>query len=227
MTQHVNRTASRPLAPITKRSSRCGIRSDTISVWMRAAWSVELGTGRACRSGSSAGVRERLHTRRCRPTESGEKVPTVATLARIVRTAGFSLDLDLSPVAVLPDRRARSGARRSAGARRTVSRSAETAGLPTAFRPNAMSGLPRKIIGLHTALASGEIRAHVRRHARAGLVYRASSGDDRHRPQCLCDPRPGRRSRCCVPACRRAFRVRCGDSSRRRAGPAVVGRYAH
>jgi transcriptional regulator with XRE-family HTH domain len=39
--------------------------------------------------------------------ESGDKVPTVATLDRIVRAAGFALDLDLSPVAFLHDRGAR------------------------------------------------------------------------------------------------------------------------
>lgn len=39
--------------------------------------------------------------------ESGAKVPTVATLARIVRSAGFALDLELSPVAGGPDRAAR------------------------------------------------------------------------------------------------------------------------
>jgi len=39
--------------------------------------------------------------------ESGDKVPTVGTLARIVRAAGFALDLELSPVAVVPDRAAR------------------------------------------------------------------------------------------------------------------------
>ena len=39
--------------------------------------------------------------------ESGNKVPTVATLVRIVRAAGYALDVDLSPVAVLPDRAAR------------------------------------------------------------------------------------------------------------------------
>ncbi len=39
--------------------------------------------------------------------ESGDKVPTVATLVRIVRAAGFALELDLSPAAVLPDRAAR------------------------------------------------------------------------------------------------------------------------
>jgi transcriptional regulator with XRE-family HTH domain len=39
--------------------------------------------------------------------ESGDKDPTVATLVRIVRAAGFALDLDLSPVALLPDRSAR------------------------------------------------------------------------------------------------------------------------
>jgi transcriptional regulator with XRE-family HTH domain len=39
--------------------------------------------------------------------ESGDKVPTVATLVRIVRAAGFALDLDISPTAVLPDRAAR------------------------------------------------------------------------------------------------------------------------
>jgi len=39
--------------------------------------------------------------------ESGDKVPTVATLARIVRAAGFTLDLELSPAAALPDRAAR------------------------------------------------------------------------------------------------------------------------
>jgi transcriptional regulator with XRE-family HTH domain len=39
--------------------------------------------------------------------ESGAKVPTVATLARIVRAAGFSLDLELWPVAGGPDREAR------------------------------------------------------------------------------------------------------------------------
>ena len=39
--------------------------------------------------------------------ESGAKVPTVATLARIVRAAGFALDLELSPTAVGADRAAR------------------------------------------------------------------------------------------------------------------------
>jgi transcriptional regulator with XRE-family HTH domain len=39
--------------------------------------------------------------------ESGDKVPTVATLIRIVLAAGFALELDLSPVASLPDRVAR------------------------------------------------------------------------------------------------------------------------
>src|ERR1700687_4069014 len=39
--------------------------------------------------------------------ESGAKVPAVATLARIVRAAGFALDLDLSPVVGGPDRAAR------------------------------------------------------------------------------------------------------------------------
>ena len=35
--------------------------------------------------------------------ESGAKVPTVATLARIVRAAGFALDLELLPLAGGPD----------------------------------------------------------------------------------------------------------------------------
>jgi transcriptional regulator with XRE-family HTH domain len=39
--------------------------------------------------------------------ESGAKAPTVATLARIVRSAGFALDLELWPVAGGPDRVAR------------------------------------------------------------------------------------------------------------------------
>lgn len=39
--------------------------------------------------------------------ESGEKVPTVATLARIVRAAGFALDLELAPLAGGPDAVAR------------------------------------------------------------------------------------------------------------------------
>jgi transcriptional regulator with XRE-family HTH domain len=39
--------------------------------------------------------------------ESGDKVPTVATLARIVRAAGFALDLELLPLAGGPDPEAR------------------------------------------------------------------------------------------------------------------------
>jgi transcriptional regulator with XRE-family HTH domain len=39
--------------------------------------------------------------------EAGDKAPSVATLIRIVRAAGFALDLELSPVAVVPDRAAR------------------------------------------------------------------------------------------------------------------------
>lgn len=39
--------------------------------------------------------------------ESGAKVPTVATLARIVRSAGFALVLELSPIAGGPDPAAR------------------------------------------------------------------------------------------------------------------------
>jgi transcriptional regulator with XRE-family HTH domain len=39
--------------------------------------------------------------------ESGRKVPTVETLDRIVRAAGFELDVDLTPGIGGPDRRAR------------------------------------------------------------------------------------------------------------------------
>lgn len=39
--------------------------------------------------------------------ESGAKVPSVATLTRIVRSAGFALDVELSPIAGGPDRAAR------------------------------------------------------------------------------------------------------------------------
>jgi transcriptional regulator with XRE-family HTH domain len=39
--------------------------------------------------------------------EAGDKVPSVATLIRIVRAAGFALDLELSPVAIVHDRAAR------------------------------------------------------------------------------------------------------------------------
>jgi transcriptional regulator with XRE-family HTH domain len=39
--------------------------------------------------------------------EHGAKSPTVATLSRIVRAAGFALDLEVWPVAGGPDREAR------------------------------------------------------------------------------------------------------------------------
>jgi transcriptional regulator with XRE-family HTH domain len=39
--------------------------------------------------------------------ESGDKVPTVATLARIVRAAGFALEVELSAMVAGPDRVAR------------------------------------------------------------------------------------------------------------------------
>ena len=39
--------------------------------------------------------------------EAGDKVPTVATLTRIVNAAGFALDLELMPVAGGQDREAR------------------------------------------------------------------------------------------------------------------------
>ncbi|MEX2254280.1 MAG: helix-turn-helix transcriptional regulator [Acidimicrobiia bacterium] len=39
--------------------------------------------------------------------ESGQKIPTFTTLARIVRAAGFALELDLAPIAGGLDREAR------------------------------------------------------------------------------------------------------------------------
>ena len=41
--------------------------------------------------------------------EAGDKVPTVTTLVRIVRAAGFALDLELVPVVATTDREARGG----------------------------------------------------------------------------------------------------------------------
>ncbi len=90
--------------------------------------------------------------------EAGRKVPTVETLDRIVRAAGFELGVELTPAVGGADREARGPrARRGARARRAVPRAprdeARLPGLP----PGVVSALVDKILALHAALDDADI----------------------------------------------------------------------
>jgi transcriptional regulator with XRE-family HTH domain len=88
------------------RSWVSGIRSDTI-LGMEAGAAIRTARDRAGLSLRQLARRAQTSHSTLSAYEAGDKVPTVTTLARIVRAAGFALDLELAPRVDGPDREAK------------------------------------------------------------------------------------------------------------------------